>query len=315
LESSQAAFVTPENPWSAQSIQISPSKVLTAMRDGRAWLVELPSSRVTALSSSAVAAERSSMAASFVEAAICAGLTQTTHPPGPYTLPRYLRWLAGNYVFAGQTPGLFRRAVQRFAESGRPDLADFALKKAEEEDGHAELAGHDLEALGVPLTETIRAIEPPSASIFADRFRAYVESRTPVALFGFSYCLERMADRRDEAFIRSVQAICPPDCPSFRFLKVHSKIGSDHKHVDEQLAFFDSLPPSDLTVITCAAYETAELLDAQSSMDQALTDEEIGCRLRQAGIPLSFSDTQLESLSAAPIAARSVEDEEGQSER
>ena len=30
-----------------------------------------------------------------------------------------------------------------------------------------------------------------------------MESATPIALFGFSYCLERMAVERDDAFIRA----------------------------------------------------------------------------------------------------------------
>jgi hypothetical protein len=183
---------------------------------------------------------------------------------------------------------LFRRAAERFIESDRPDLADFALKKAAEEDGHSALAYRDLEAFGLPATETIRIIDPPSAAQFIERFRIYVESKRPVALFGFSYCLERMALGRDEAFIRAVEGVCPPNCRAFRFLKVHSNVGSDHTHVDEQLAFFESLPESDLIPIIRAAYETAELLARQSMMDQALTDEEIGRRLAKASLHARF---------------------------
>ena len=117
---------------------------------------------------------------------------------------------------------------------------------------------------------------------------AMSKSRAPVALFGFSYCLERMAVGRDDAFIQTVEAICPPKCRAFRFLKVHSNVGSDHGHVDEQLAFFESLAGSDLIPITCAAYETAGLLARQPLMDRALTDEEIGRRFEEAGIDQSF---------------------------
>jgi hypothetical protein len=287
----------------ARCIRISPQTLLTAMPDGRSWLIELGSSRLTALPVSAVAAARLSLPASFVEAAISAGLTQTGHTPsmGPYTLPRYIRWLVGNFVFAGQTPGLFRRAAERFTTLGRSDLAEFSLKKAAEEDGHADLAHRDLEALGLPASETIRAVQPPSATEFADRFRAYVESSTPVALFGFSYCLERMAVGRDDVFIRTVEAVCPPKCRAFRFLKVHSNIGSDQAHVGEQLAFFESLTDADLIPVTCAAYGTAELLARQSLMDQALSDEEIGRRLGEAGIDPSFLGIQSAERSRAPI--------------
>src|SRR4051794_11137580 len=92
----------------AQSIQITSSRLLTAMPDGRSWLVELSSSLLTALPISPIAMTRSSVTASLVEGAISAGLTQTGFTPsvGSRTsLPGYIRWLVGNYVFAGQTPG------------------------------------------------------------------------------------------------------------------------------------------------------------------------------------------------------------------
>jgi hypothetical protein len=91
------------------TFQISPQTLLIAVPDGRCWLMGIGSSEVTALPASAVAAERSTLAASAVEGAIAAGLAQAEHTPAaePCTLLRYIRWLAGNYVFAGQTPGLF----------------------------------------------------------------------------------------------------------------------------------------------------------------------------------------------------------------
>ena len=269
-----------------QCIQISPQALLIALPDGRCWLLGVGSSEITSLAVTAVAAERSSLAASAVEGAIVAGLAGTGDAPAhrPYTLPRYLRWLAGNCVFAGQTPGLFRRAAARFEALGRPDLAEFACKKAEEEDGHANLAYRDIAALGLPAAETIRLIRPPSADAFAARFRSYVESSEPIALFGFSYCLERMALARDEDFVRNVQAICPPQTRAIRFLKVHSSIGSDSAHVHEQLAFFETLDGAALANVARAAFETAEMLTQQLQMDRALTDEEIGLRLGRADI-------------------------------
>ena len=134
--------------------------------------------------------------------------------------------------------------------------------------------------------EVIQLVQPPSAEAFAQRFRAYVESSTPIALFGFSYCLERMAVERDHAFIRTIEAVCPPQSRAFRFLKVHSNIGSDSDHVDEQMAVFKSFTDAELNVVALAAYETAELLAGQPATDQAISDEEIDRRLRDAGIEL-----------------------------
>jgi hypothetical protein len=236
-----------------------------------------------------LAIERTSLAASLVEGAICAGLTRTERvtPAGSYTLLRYIRWLAGNYVFAGQTPSLFRRGAQRLSAAGRHDLAEFALNKAAEEAGHAGLAYRDLEALGLPAAKVVRLIQPPSANVFAGRFRAYIESSDPIALFGFSYCLERIAIERDAAFIRRIETICPSGSSASRFLKVHSATGSDSAHVHEQLAVFESFSGAELTTVACTAYETAEMLAHQPVMDQELSDEEIDRRLRLEGIEIS----------------------------
>jgi len=140
--------------------------------------------------------------------------------------------------------------------------------------------------LGFPAAKVIRLAQPPSAGIFADRFRAYVESSDPIALFGFSYCLERTAIGRDAAFVRRVESICPPGVDASRFLKIHSNTGSDGAHVDEQLNMFELLSEAELTVVARAAYETAELLALQPEMDRALLDEEIGRRLRLEGIEI-----------------------------
>lgn len=272
------------------TFRISPQTFVIAVPDGRCWVMHLGASEVAAIPESPVAALRSTLAASAVEGAIAAGLAQAKNTPAaePYTLLRYIRWLAGNYVFAGQTPGLFRRGAERFEATGRRDLAALALQKAEEESGHAELAYRDLQALGLPPTEVVRLVAPPSARAFAARFEGYVESSEPIALFGFSYCLERMAIERDRAFIRNVEAICPPGSRALRFLKVHSNIGSDSSHVHEQLTVFESFTHSELTTVTRAAYETAEMLARQPLMDQALSDAQIARRLRIAGIDLAY---------------------------
>lgn len=270
------------------TFRISPKALLIAVRDGRCWLAYAGASNVVALPVSAVAAERASLAASAIEGAIAAGLAQAKEAPvaAPRTLPRYIRWLAGNYVFAGQTPGLFRRGAERLDAAGCPALAAFARQKAEEESGHAELAFRDLEALGLPAAEVIQLVAPPSASAFAEQFRACVESHEPVALFGFSYCLERMAVDRDRAYIRKVEAICPPGVRALRFLKVHSNIGSDGGHVDEQLSVFESLTEAELATVVRTAYETAAMLARQASMDEVLSDEEIRSRMLRAAIEM-----------------------------
>jgi hypothetical protein len=268
-------------------VHLPAEKVLIATREGRCWLTSIETAMVTALPVSPVAAQRSTLAAGALEGAITAGLGHV----GPiastfsHTLPRYIRWLVGNYVFAGQTPGVFRRAAERFEASLRPDLAEFARKKAAEEDGHADLAYRDLESLGLPAAEVIRLIRPPSADAFADRFRMYAEQDNPIAMFGFSYCLERMAVGRDDLFVQKIRSICP-NASAMRFLKVHSNIGSDGAHVEEQLLFFESIDGESLAAVALAAFETAEMLARQPLMDHLLTDAEICRRLARAGMTL-----------------------------
>jgi pyrroloquinoline quinone (PQQ) biosynthesis protein C len=267
-------------------VQLGPQWLLMAMGEGRCWLVRLDTSKTLPLPASSLAIQCRSLIASAIEGAIATGLSQTCDSPAAdaCTMGRYIRWLVGNYIFAAQTPGLFRRAASRFEASCRSDLAAFALKKAEEEDGHANLAYRDLEALGLPVDQVTSLIRPPSADSFVDRFRAYVESTRPIMLFGFSYCLERMALARSDLFIRKIQAICPPKAHAIRFLTVHSGAGSDSSHVHEQLSFFESLNNGEQSAVVLAAFETAAMLARQHLMDQSLTDEEIFRRLRRSGI-------------------------------
>jgi len=277
------------NSLGMQCIGLSSRALLIAAADGRSWLAGDAFREISPLPSSKIAVERSTAAASAIEGAIAAGFAQADSGPasGPYTLARYVRWLVGNFVFAGQTPGLFRRGAERLEALGRADLAAFARQKADEETGHAALAHRDLETLGLSVADMVRLAQPPSAQAFADRFRACVESDQPISLFGFSYCLERMAVERDRGFVRRVEAVLPPGCRALRFLKVHSAIGSDSAHVHEQLHVFEALGADELTAVARAAYETAVMLTRQGLIDRALTDEETDRHLRAAGIEVA----------------------------
>lgn len=292
-----------------ECIELSHGLLVIATADGRSWLTTLGDARTVPLPASAIAVHRASSAAAAIEGAIYAGLTYAAHPApnsdrqsvaagdsalsgrvsglqrrapasARHTLLRYVKWLAGNAVFAAQTPALFREAAQRFDGAGRVDLARFANQKAAEEDGHAALALADLAALGLPAQAVVEALQPPSATAFALRFAELVRSDAPVALFGFSYCLERMALQRDADFVRTVTGALPANVRAQRFLSVHSAIGSDHAHVDEQLALFEAMTPADLHLVVRATFDTARMLKLQPRSDRALTANEIARRLR-----------------------------------
>ncbi len=292
-----------------ECIALNEGTLLIASADGRSWLTSIGTSTTVALPRSEVARKRASIAAAAIEGAIYAGLTnpgdmnsgitdqqsaahgvrrssQRTSPSrepasARHTLLRYVKWLAGNAVFAAQTPGLFREAACRFDRDGRADLARFASQKATEEDGHAALALADLAALGWP-EGVVDALRPPSADAFAQRFAELVRSDSPVALFGFSYCLERMALGRDAGFVRTVASALPANVRAQRFLDVHSALGNDHAHVEEQLALFEAMTSADLCAVMGAAFDTARLLAAQQEIDRELNIDELAQELEHA---------------------------------
>lgn len=283
-------------------IRLDERTLLIAAADGRSWLAAIDRATTTPLPTSPVARARigtpaGAIAASAIEGAIYAGLThlETAQPlhrtrlddTSRHVTLRYVKWLAGNALFAAQTPGLFRQGAARLAAQGRTDLAAFAQRKADEEDGHAALALADLTALGLEAAAVVRDLNPPSATAFATRFRELVHSADPIALFGFSYCMERMALERDAAFAQSVSAALPTGCQAQRFLAVHSAQGSDQAHVHEQLALFESCTTAERHTIVRTAFQTACMLAAQRAMDRALTAQEIERRLtsRAGGIP------------------------------
>lgn len=198
---------------------------------------------------------------------------------GKHTLPSYIAWLVANYYFAEATPRIFKRAAERFEDIGREDLRDFALLKAEEEDGHHLLAERDLERLGLPLKEVLTLLKPGGAEAFISFFEQCVESDEPQSCFGFSYCLERLSLNRDRDYIDHIKQLCGK-ANATQFLFVHSGIGTDCEHVTETLNFISNLDEDDRHKVVRAAFRTALLLNEQPEMNASLTDEEVLKRLR-----------------------------------
>lgn len=281
-----------------ECIALNEGTLLITSVDGRSWLTSIGTSTTVALPRSEVARKRASIAAAAIEGAIYAGLTDTDAQPQPQlqpfprTLHRYVKWLAGNALFAAQTPALFREAAQRFEAMGRSDLAAVARTKAHEEDGHASLAIADLDALGLPGDVVTDVLRPPSAAAFTQRFRDHVHSDTPIALFGFSYCMERMAVARDTRYAQAVRALCPAHVNAYRFLDVHSAQGSDCAHVQAQLSLFESCTSEERRLIVRATFDTARLLARQHQIDAPLSSAEIERRLRARGLTLPRATDQ-----------------------
>ena len=144
-------------------------------------------------------------------------------------------------------PALLRQGAQNLRAAGRIDLSEFVATKADEETGHDRSAFLDLEVLGLSAAEVIRLLQPPSANVLVSKLRDYAQFPEPIALLGFSYCMERMTIEKDESFISSIEEICSPKS-AFRFLRVHSRMGNDRDHTYEQLAIFETLDLDQLNI-------------------------------------------------------------------
>ena len=271
----------------AQCIEISPQRLLIALPDGRSWLTELSSSSVTPLPVSVTAARRSSLAAGVVEGAIVAGLTRTAPASTcePCSLLRYIRWLVGNHAFAGQTPGLLRRAAERIRSIGATRPCRLLPQEGGRRRGPRASCVSESRGLrnasgasGPPhSTAERRCIRGPPSSLCGVKQPDCVVRITATAWSAWqSSAMTRSSEGRKRS-VRRKSAL-------FEFLRVHSNVGSDSAHAEEQLSLFESLSYSELKTVACAAFETAELLARQQLLDQTLSEEEIGRRLQLAGI-------------------------------
>lgn len=244
------------------SVRLTDDRTLVAVADGRSWLISHSEPNFRELPASPIVRSRQAVGVTLVEAAILVGLSsiRIDSGDGAYTLERYIRWLEGNALFAAETPKLLRVAAARLRANGSIELAEFALRKAEEETGHAELAKQDLATLGRPFRADTA---PPSAKTFVTKLRDYAESDAPIRVFGFSYCLERMALLRDERFRIQVISLCPNGSSATKFLDVHSRLGSDALHMRDLVALIEKMDISSLTQFTRAVFETAVLIGLQ----------------------------------------------------
>ena len=266
--------------YTGQSIMLSDGLLLTAVPEGGSWLVNLVTRQVFALPSSGIAAERRNVSTSSVEGAVFAGVGHSgastrAHPNDATKLYPLVNTLSPLYC---TDPCSSSSGANNLCAAGRRDLSEFVLRKADEETGHDRLALLDLEALGLPEAEVIRLIQPPSASVLVSKLRGYVKSPEPIALLGFSYCMERMTIEKDETFISSIDEICSPKSAS-RFLRVHSGTGNDRDHTNEQLTLFETLDFDELTIVARAAFETAKTIATLDTIYQTLSDEEINNEL------------------------------------
>jgi Iron-containing redox enzyme len=206
----------------------------------------------------------------------------------PISLTRLIYMLAGSYHHL-QTPPRLARAAATFKGLKRDDVAAFLELKVREESGHDRLALRDLTALGLPALTVVEILRPPVSIRLLAHLESYCQRPYPMAVLGYTYCMERLAILYGEKDIKAYQALCPPGVDATRCLRVHSGVGADDEHVDELIEFVATLDKRDVAQIAAAACETAAVMVEALLGDAATTDAEIEIRLRDAGIALPLA--------------------------
>lgn len=196
-------------------------------------------------------------------------------------LAAYIVALVGAYHTSVHTPRNLRCAASRFKELGRPEVAVYLEERAREETGHDRLALKDLRALGMPAERLVANFIPEGIKPLCKRFDDLCLQDYPIGCIGYSYCLERIAALKQKPDIEKVQALCPDGVDATRFLRSHSCLGSEVKHVEETIAFVASLPANDRIRIVQETYESALIMAEGYNHELLKSDAEILEELRE----------------------------------
>jgi hypothetical protein len=210
-----------------------------------------------------------------------AGIDKRVARPDP-TLVGYIVALVGAYHTSVDTPRNLQRAARRFNGLGRPEVAAYLEERAREETGHDRLALKDLRALGVPGERLVANFIPEGLKPLCKRFDDLCVLDYPIGCIGYSYCLERIAALKQETDIKRVEALCPEGVDATRFLRSHSCLGSEVKHVEETIAFVASLPANDRIKVVQETYESALIMAEGYNRELLKSDAEMLQELQQA---------------------------------
>jgi pyrroloquinoline quinone (PQQ) biosynthesis protein C len=194
--------------------------------------------------------------------------------PPALTPTRWVWRLAGAYHSSCHTSRLMEEAAQRFAVSGRKNLAQWAVQKAREEAGHDRLALRDIQSMGYDAEAVVQALVPSPIKALVDYFIQSVQTTDPIACVGFFYGCERLGTFIGKEYIQSVEALLPLGTHATRWLRVHSSVGAEVKHVEETVRIVAELTLQERVHVARACYETA-LLRFTPPKEGYISDEEL----------------------------------------
>ncbi len=238
---------------------IAPNKVVVAT-DKEVWL-HSPLGDGDQFSSAMRSAGNVATTRKLLDGAIAvAKITISSQKRPPDLTPtRYIWQLAGAYQIAHVTPPLMELASISFAGASRHILSNWASEKALEETGHDRLALLDIQALGYRAEDLVKTVIPSAAMALVEYFTRSVHDSDPIDCVGYAHALERLSLGAKKEHIQKIEALLPPSVNATRCLRVHSSVGGDADHVEENVEMIAKLSSTERTRIVRACYETALL--------------------------------------------------------
>ena len=269
------------NPPRVEWARISPNKVIVANSE-KAWLLEdteknAPENSTTQyFTQSMEGAGSIETTRQLLDGAISAAkyaVDSDARPPA-LTATRWVWRLAGAYHSSRFTSSLMEEAAKNFTASGRFNLADWALHKADEERGHDRLAFLDIQSMGYDAEAVLDALIPPGILTFMDYFTRSVKDSDPIDCVGCSYASERLGTFLGKEYIQSIQALLPKGINATRWLRVHSGVGAEVHHIKEIVEVVAKLTPQERVRVARACYETS-LLRFSPPLEGYISDEKL----------------------------------------
>ncbi len=276
ISSSTKAILNEElaNSTDIQWAHITPNKILIATEE-RVWLSR-PRSEGVPFAQLMEGVGSIATTRRLLDGAIAAAkyaIESNIRPPA-LTSTRWIWRLASAYHLCSITSRLMEEACVNFSLIGHWNLAEWAAKKANEEAGHDRLALLDIQSLGYDAEAVVEALVPPAAVNLIDYFTRSVQDDNPIDCVGYTYTMERLSLGIGEEYIQKVEALLPLETYATRCLRVHSSVGADADHVDENVSLIAGLTPSERTRIARACYETALMCFSPPS-EAYISDEEL----------------------------------------
>ena len=179
--------------------------------------------------------------------------------PLPLTARRWAWHLVSQWHCAHHSVALLPAAIERYDAAGRPELAEFARLKLEEEQGHDRFSLADLRALGYDAEALVQRVAPaPEVTAGLDHARQCVHGEHPVEFLGYVYALERRVLRLSDESFAALDAVLPSGVEAASGARAHATV-LDMGHVAEAVSFIAGLPADDRARIALVCHRITRL--------------------------------------------------------